>query len=167
MTEFSPGFAKELIDVAWTILSKGADSLDAKRAVLYLSKVSAEISLKHYLERSGFSVAELRSLGHDLAALHEACAHTTFQKPLSSDQSITMSGAELGAVVLDVRYGNATVGTLLDAEKAGATKYPSQLRYGRSLKDYPPEMVLQAATVLHSWVLENACTAKRRNGPKK
>ncbi len=49
-------------------------------------------------------------------------------------------------------HGNATLGNLLEAKDLGASQYPNQIRYGDSLKHYPPEIMLTAAK---TWVNEH------------
>ena len=62
--------------------------------------------------------------------------------------------ARIRSLTVDPAYGNATVGTLLEAEDYGASKYPNQIRYGNSLYHYPPEMILGTAIRVLAWAKE-------------
>jgi hypothetical protein len=50
----------------------------------------------------------------------------------------------------EIKWGEATVtvGELLEVERQGASQYPNQIRYGEIIYHAPPEMVLNAATLL-------------------
>ena len=58
----------------------------------------------------------------------------------------------LRSVTVDDRFSNATVGTLLQAEDAGASTYPNQIRYGDLLKHYPTDIVAKLAHSVCEWV---------------
>jgi hypothetical protein len=69
VTEYSIDFSENLIKAARFVLEDGADSVDAKRTVLYLSLLSCEITMKALLERAGKPVKEIKKSWHDLNGL--------------------------------------------------------------------------------------------------
>ena len=63
--EYSLQFSQRLIAAARSFLDKDKVDDETGRAVLYLSLLSCEISLKALLEQAGFSMKELKKRSHD------------------------------------------------------------------------------------------------------
>ena len=57
---------------------------------------------------------------------------------------------------VEVKFGgySTTLGTIIGAEDHGASRYPNEIRYGEMPKDFPPEALSCASTVLVGWVEE-------------
>jgi HEPN domain-containing protein len=144
-------FSEKLADTARLVADDGLESFEAKQTVLYLSRLSSEIALKALLEKAGKPVNEIRACSHNLGALLKDIGKCEVQIEIAPGRLIWDKATRLRAVTIDPNYANATIGTLLEAEKTGASKYPNQIRYGNSLKDYPPEMVLKMASEIISW----------------
>jgi len=53
--------------------------------------------------------------------------------------------------VVDPRFGNATIGNILESEEHGASKYPSEIRYGSTVREYPPEIWLKTTVAIVKW----------------
>ena len=69
MAEYDIAFGERLAETARMVAVEGLAPLDAQRTVLYLSLLSAEISLKAMLEQAGKPVSEIRARSHRLADL--------------------------------------------------------------------------------------------------
>ena len=67
--EYSLQFSYRLIDAARSFIDKDKIDDETGRAVLYLSLLSCEISLKALLEQAGFTVEELKKSSHDISGL--------------------------------------------------------------------------------------------------
>lgn len=145
MSEYNTGFSEKLIDAAQVIMGIGLDLVDAKRTVLYLSLLSCEIALKALLERAGKSVAEITRCSHDFKKLLDLFNTCQVEVDIANGHLKWVSAVRIRTVMVDPSYGNALLGNLLEAKDLGASQYPNQIRYGDSLKHYPPEIMLTAA----------------------
>ena len=67
--QYSLEFTKQLVEAADTLKGTGRSIEERKRAVLYLSLLSIEISLKYLLEKAGVFVKEIKKRRHDISAL--------------------------------------------------------------------------------------------------
>lgn len=150
MAEYNVGFAKELITAAKSIHLNSTSSIEKQRAVLYLSLLSCEISLKALLESAGFSVKQIISLSHNLSTLLEKVGSCKVK-----DKARWVPVTRIRAIVADQRFPDATVGRLLDAEKDGASKYPNNIRYGDLVRHFPSEAMLNTAIHVAAWVTQH------------
>lgn len=155
---YSLTFAKTLIDAAEFIVEREFEP-DEARAVLYLSLVASEITLKAMLARAGWSAKLLKKHGHDMKALlGDLCQ-------CEIDVGYRRPASQLLSVTVDHRYSNATVGTLLQAE--GASRYPNEIRYGGRVYHYPPTLMLKAAKLALAWANEHFETVRKRRAKGK
>jgi len=155
MPEYSLGFSQKLIDAADLLKTNGITDVEAQRAVLYLSCLSIEISLKAIMEEAGITTARLRRLSHNHKnLLEELESKCEVEVEVTPDNTRWVSASRLRSVTVDSSFSNATVGVLLQAETAGASVYPNQIRYGSSLTHYPAEVMLEVAKKILSWVNE-------------
>jgi len=145
MAEYDIAFGERLAEVAKSVIAEGISDLDAKRTVLYLSLLSAEISIKAMLEKAGKPVPAIRALSHRLADLLTELGHCEVEIEVSPNNRIYMPASRLRSC--SFKHGNSevTVGAVVDAENQGASTYPNQIRYGDVLTHYPPEVVAQMA----------------------
>ena len=150
MSEYEIGFSEKLTDAAQFIVKDDLKSVDSIRTVLYLSLLSCEISLKALLERAGIPIKTIRARSHNLKELLNDLGKCKVQVEIGN-KCRWVSASRLRAVTIDKRYANSTVGALLEAECHGASNYPNQIRYGDSLKHYPPEMILKTAKAIILW----------------
>ena len=152
---FSIEFSKRLIEAAESFFAIPNNTADeAARAVLYLSLVSCEISLKALLEQAGFPIKEIKKRSHNLAGLLEDFSACELSKP--SHNSARSPASILRANNVTISTGQTkTVGDLLEAEKKGASKYPNEIRYSDLVQHYPPEFMLECAKVLNAWAKKN------------
>ena len=145
---YSFEFAKRLIEAAESMFHTGVEKDEAGRTVLYLSCLSCEITFKALLERTGYSSRELKNLSHNLSAL------------LAEIGSCTVVASGRKASVLRSKMavpgtGNGTVGALLESELSGGSIYPNDIRYGDTVRHYPPEAMLNCARIVIDWCFQN------------
>jgi hypothetical protein len=144
---YSFEFAKRLIEAAESTFHNGFEMDEAGRTVLYLSCLSCEISLKALLERTGYTSKELKKLSHDLSALLTEVSSCTL---ISSGKAST-----LRSKMAMPDTGNGTIGTLLESELSGGSVYPNEIRYGDTVRHYPPEAMLNCAKVVNDWCIQH------------
>lgn len=159
--KYSLEFSQRLIEAAKSFVDKDEVNDESGRAVLYLSLLSCEISLKAILEKAGYTIKELKKRSHDLAGLIKDLCHCDLMGT-GIGGSKPYTGARLLSEVVDPNIGNGTVGALLMAEKKGASKYPNEIRYGELIRHFPPLLILNCASVVCEWCGENISKIKRK-----
>lgn len=159
--EYSIQFSQRLIDAARSFLDKEKVDDETGRAVLYLSLLSCEISLKSLLEQAGYTVKELKKRSHDFSGLiKDLCLCDLVGTGIAGSKPYT--GAKLLSQEVDPNIGNGTVGALLKGEEQGASKYPNEIRYGELVRHFPPMLMLSCASKICEWSKENISKIKRR-----
>lgn len=157
--EYSLEFSQRLIDAANSFLDNDKVKGETGRAVLYLSLLSCEISLKALLEGAGFTIKEIRKRSHDLTGLCEDLCRCDLLGTGIGD-SKPHSGAVLLSQVVDPNIGNGTVGALLNSRQRGISRYPNDIRYGDLVRHFPPILILNCASVVCSWARKHITTIK-------
>lgn len=159
--EYSLEFSQRLIDAAKSFIDKDKIDDETGRAVLYLSLLSCEISLKALLEQAGYTPKELKKRSHDFSGLIKyLCFCDLVGTGIAGSKPYT--GATLLAQVVDPTIGNGTVGALLNGEEHGASKYPNEIRYGELVRHYPPLLMLDCASKVCEWARDNLAIIKKR-----
>ena len=159
--EYSLEFSQRLIEAAKSFIDKDEINDETGRAVLYLSLVSCEISLKALLEQAGYTIKELKKRSHDFYGLfRDLCFCDLLGTGVPGSKPYT--GAELIGEVVDPNIGNGTVGDLLMCENQGASKYPNGIRYGDFVIHFPPRLMLDCASTVCNWARDNIGIIKRR-----
>jgi len=157
---YSLEFSKRLLEAARALAEEASGKNEAGRAVLYLSLLSCEITLKALLEKAGFSVKHLKKRSHDLRGLLKDICHCELTGTgIGNSKPFRASRLLARAVILNTF--NGTVGALLHAEDLGVSKYPSDIRYGDLISHFPPMVMLECASVLLSWAEDNIGMIKR------
>ncbi len=156
--EYSIEFSENLISAAKSIKEKQYKTEETDRAVLYLSLLSCEITLKSMLEKAGYSVKELKKRSHDLQGLLQDIGSCE----VDLEDLKGMPATRVRSIPIDSNYNNATVGTLLEAEKQGASKYPNEIRYGDLPKHFPSKLMLDCAIKLYEWAKSPGNTIRRK-----
>lgn len=159
--EYSLEFSYRLIEAAQSFIGKDEVNEETGRAVLYLSLLSCEISLKATLEKAGYTIKELKKRSHDFSGLiHDLClCDLLTQNSRRSNQSTC---SNLLSQVVDPDIRNGTVGALLRGEENGASKYPNEIRYGKMVRHFPPLLMLKCASTTYDWCKDNLSNIKRR-----
>ena len=155
MAEYNTGFSEKLIDAAVAVAAEDFNDVDAVRTVLYLSSLASEIALKALLEKAGIPIKNIKARGHSLSGLLTDLGKCQIQAEVTAGSRTWVPATRLRSKVVDSRYSDATVGTLLTGEERGASKYPNELRYGDHFKDYPPELKLGAAKAVIAFAKEH------------
>jgi hypothetical protein len=146
--EYSLEFSERLIESAEALLTHGQEKQEAGRAILYLSCLSCEVSLKAALESVGFSVRHLKNRSHHLDLLVEDICECRF-----IDTGF-LATAIRGKVVIP-NMSNNTIGALLVSHISACSTYPNQIRYGELVRHFPPNVMLECAKVVYVWCRQN------------
>jgi len=155
MAEYNLGLSQKLAETSEIVAMDGITDFDAAQTVIYLSLLASEIALKALLEQAGQPVRQIRTRSHNLKALLEDLGRCQIREEIAPGQERWVPATRLRAVTVDPNYANATVGTLLEAEDAGASKYPNQVRYGESFQHYPPQVIVKMASEIVKWAKEH------------
>ena len=145
MAEYHLSFARNLANLASEVAAQGLIDPNAKRAVLYMSLLSTEISLKAMLEKAGVPVLKIRKRSHDLAGLMRDLGKCIVEVAVVPGVRVNVAATRLRARKLRAAGAETTVGKILVAESEGASSYPNKVRYGPLPRHYPPELVAQMA----------------------
>lgn len=157
MSEYSTEFAAKLAEVATNLANKSKQDLETSRVVVYISRLSLELSLKGLLEHAGVSVADIRSRSHNLRGLLDDVGRCEVQSELPLRPQLWVSASSLRSeVIRDATGSTTTVGNVVDAESVGASHYPNQIRYGKKLVDFPTVVLAQAAMSVASWTSKHS-----------
>ncbi|WP_285609360.1 hypothetical protein [Geothrix edaphica] len=151
MTEYSLEFSEKLAETAQSLVTSGLKNFATRQTVLYLSLLSAEISLKALLEKAGKPIGQIRARSHNLSQLLMDLSACEIYKEIAPGVPHWISASEVRGVTVDPAFGNGTIGTLIEGEKYGASKYPNRIRYGNKLKHFPPEAMSEMALKLITW----------------
>ena len=130
------------------------------QAVLYLSLLSAEISLKALLEKAGRPIPEIRKRNHNLAELLNDLASCEYQFHDGQGHHAWFPASFIGNISIDESYGNATIEVLLNGEKEGASKYPTEIRYGDQRQHYPYDVICKMAFKIIEWAKTHWATIR-------
>jgi hypothetical protein len=149
--EYDIDFAAKLATVANEVDEKDPWAYDARRVTIYLSRLSAEISMKALLERAGFSVQRIRARSHDLRGLLRDIGECEIEIEIAPGVMQWCSASCVRAAVIDLGLVHIPIGEIIDAEDRGTSKYPNQIRYGETIVDASPGLVSAMAEVLAKW----------------
>src|SRR5262245_15018644 len=98
MPEYSLEFSESLIKAAEGLAAGGMDSVGDKRAVLYLSLVSCEITLKALLERAGWAIYDLIKCSHDLSKLLALFSKTEVEEEICPGRLMWVPAARIRSI---------------------------------------------------------------------
>lgn len=136
MSEYNSSFADVLFSCATDLENQGIGNVDAQRAILYLCLLASEVRLKAILEKANLPILDISKASHDFKKILMLFHKIEFEKEITPGVKKWFPGSEIRAITIDPNYSNATVGNVLDAEGQGASKYPSELRYGDKVRHY-------------------------------
>lgn len=155
MPEYDRDFAAKLAEVADQTDQQDHWGYDARRVVIYLSRLSAEITMKALLEKAGVPLPQIRVRNHDLRALLgdlDRC-EVQVEAPIGCKQWVSASCVR--NVNIDLGLAHVPIGPLIDGDGEKISRYPNQIRYGEYLIDFDPGLVAQMAILLSKWAKEN------------
>jgi hypothetical protein len=142
-----------LIDAAQGIVERGENSEDACRAVLFLSLLSCEITLKVLLEKAGVPLVEIKKVSHDLRKLLAEMDRCEVDEEISGQLMQWVPASQIGGETI-IPGTTFSVGALLEGENQETSKYPSDIRYGGHIYRLPPVAVLAGAEILLDWAYQ-------------
>ena len=151
MAEYDLDFAAKLANVASEVDEKDPWAHDARRVTIYLSRLSAEISMKALLEKAGVPIQRIRARSHDLRGLLKDIGECEVEVEIAPSVNHWCSASRVRAAVIDLGVVHVPIGELIDAEDQGTSKYPNEIRYGESVIDFSPSLVSDMAVVLAGW----------------
>jgi hypothetical protein len=160
--EFNIEFSRKLIEAAESLQTNGGSQDDTGRAILYLSLLSCEISLKSFLEMAKLPVKDIKKLSHDLAGLLQEIGNYNIEGEVCTGKRGWITATCLRSIVVDSNYSNATVGTLLTAESKQSSKYSNEIRYGDLVKHYNPLVMLKCTKKVFDWVKNNSTSIQKK-----
>lgn len=155
MTTYDKGFASKFAELAETTVAGGLDSVETRRVVAYISRVSMELSLKALLEHVGVPVNDIRKRSHDLRALLAEVDKCEVEVEIMPGVQQWVPASRLRAVSINFLTFSVPLGIVVEAEDHGASVYPNEIRYGEVPKDFPPEALARTASVLADWLSEH------------
>jgi hypothetical protein len=153
LPEYSLDFSEKLIEAASCLLRNGDNSVDTKRAILYLSLLSCEIIMKALLEKAGMTVPEIKRRSHNLDGLLRDLGGCEVEEDIVN---VGLKWVKAVRVRSEVISENPllTIGTFLEGESRGASRYPNDIRYGNRLYHFPYELALEGAKIILRWARE-------------
>lgn len=154
MAEYSTEFSDNLIQAAELLSGNADESFDKRRTILYLCLLSSEISLKAVLERAGVPLKDIVALSHRLDALMHKVGECEVPYPDSTLPAKWIPATSINSKSFKVDSAIMTVGQFLTVD--GASKYPTEVRYGDKVVHYPVNAALLAAKTILTWAKENS-----------
>jgi hypothetical protein len=151
VAEYDIDFAAKLAAVANEVDEKDPWAYDARRVTVYLSRLSAEVTIKALLERAGFPLQRIRARSHDLRGLLKDLGECEVEVEVAPGVQTWCSASRVRTAVIDLELVHIPIGEIIDAEDQGTSKYPNQIRYGETVVDFNPWLVASMAVVLAKW----------------
>jgi len=151
MSEYNLDLAEKFVEAADAVRKDGVTEFDSLQAVIYLSLLSTEISLKALLEQSGISIDRIRKRSHNLKKLLEDVGSCEVEVEILPGSMRWRPATCLLTQVVDSSYDNATIGAMIEKAANEASSYPTQLRYGDEIRHFPPDLVLKMAKTILAW----------------
>lgn len=153
MAKYERQFGEKLAEIAGQVAADDPVNFYAGRAVIYLSLLSTEITLKALLEQAGKPVREIKARSHDLRSLLEDLGKCKVQIKIGDELTYDRA-SRLRAVPVDPAYQDATVGKIIETTPPDVSKYPGEIRYGEALRHYPPRLLAGMALAISAWADE-------------
>ena len=116
---------------------------------------SAELTLKALLEKAGMPVSKIRKRSHDLRGLLKDISDCEVEVEVTPGAKRWVPGSRVRAVSIDLGLAHIPIGTLIDAEDQGASRYPNEIRYGDQVVDFKPSLVSAMAILLAEWARDH------------
>ncbi len=164
MAEYDLGFAAKLAETADLLDERQPHNNDARRVMVYLSRLSMEISLKALLEQAGKPVQQIRSRSHELNDLLADLDECEVASSSNDASMIWTSANVVREQKIDLGMVKIPIGELVVATHPDLSKYPNQIRYGATVVDFHPVFLIASAKVLVSWAHNHWKTIRWRHG---
>lgn len=165
VVEYNIGFAKQLLEAANGLKGAGHIIEESKRAVLYLSLLSIEVSLKYLLEKAGIPIKDIKNRSHNIELLLSDLDGCEIISGSIGNDGRYVPATRIRSRIVNPAYGDATIGNLLQGESKGASQYPNQIRYGPMPRHYPSDLMLECAVKVIEWAEQEGQTIRVRHVP--
>jgi hypothetical protein len=145
---YNIGFSEKLIEAAQFVFDDDGDEFDKLQTVLYLCHLSCEITLKALLERAGKPIKDIIACSHDFEKIfHPFFAEVEINEEVGKNIYKWVKAGGIGCEQTKAGINEPTVRAMLT--DTGASRYPSNLRYGGDyISSYPPQELIKAAKIL-------------------
>lgn len=161
MSDYNPRLAIAFSAIACQYSKFGLKIPEDCQAVAYISRVSMELSLKAALSQAGIPEYMLKELSHSLSALMRELDSCTVEAEIAAGTKTQCAASRIRGKTFSWNGFEVSLGAVIDAELAGASKFPGAYRYGPPPVDFPAEALAQAAYELAAWVDKHWSTLRR------
>jgi hypothetical protein len=152
MAVYQIDFAASLLHAAESLNDNDLEPSTANRAILYLSLLAIEITLKALLERAGTPTSVIKSRSHSIESLMADMGRCEICKDICNGHLHWCRATEFRGIEITEGSATATIGNLFrDDDQIPKSKYPNEIRYGENLIHYRPDTMLNAAKALLVW----------------
>ncbi len=162
MAEYNLKFSEKLAEIAVKVDEEEPFAYVSRRATVYLSRLSAEISLKALLEQAGVPVRRIRGRSHNLSRLLKDVGKCEIEINLTPETKKWVPASRVRSVTLDMDFVDIPIGALIEANDDRISKYPNEIRYGEKVVDFHPSMMSEMAVTLAKWAKEHSKTIRVR-----
>jgi hypothetical protein len=161
MPEYDLGFAAKLAETADILDERQPGNYDARRVIVYLSRLSMEIALKALLEQAGLPVRTIRQRSHSLSDLLSDLDNCEVLTTLDGESNWNAASIVRNEAI-DMGMVKIPIGELVAATHPELSLYPNEIRYGHKVVDFDPVYLVGAANVLTTWAQANIKTIRLR-----
>lgn len=151
MAEYDLGFAEKMAEAADLLDEKNHWRCDARRVVVYLCRVSMEISLKALLEKAGVAPRSIRKRNHDLRGLLSDLDSCEVLEHTAGLRERWISAGTVREECIDYGFIKLPIGEYIAADSPEVSEYPNQIRYGSLVIDFTPPLLIGSARLLLNW----------------
>lgn len=164
MSEYDINLAERLANATPQIAKQELKTVNSIREAIHRSYLSMEIALKALLEKAGVAISEIPRNSHDIhKLLKDLETKCEIYDEIAPNYYKWRRATTLRAVTINNEYSNCTVGTIFEAERNGASKYPQEILRGDQLRHYPVDAILGASRITIDWVKNHWNTIRLHN----
>lgn len=153
--EYDIDFAQRLAEIALRETEDDPHRYASRRVVAYTARLSMEITLKALLEKAGIPLDAIRRFSHRLSDLLKAFGKCEVAINQGLGNAAWMPAVRVRATEFDFGGFKVPIGEIIDAENAGASRYPNEIRYGATVMDMHHALLARAAVCLNEWAKEH------------
>lgn len=161
MSEYDLGFAEKLAETADMLDERQPYNHDARRVMVYLSRLSMEIALKAVLEQAGVPTKTIRQRSHNLNKLLLGLDNCEVLATVGGESRWITANA-VREESIDMGMAQIPIGELVAATHPELSPYPNGIRYGERVFEFHPVYLVGAAKVLTTWARSNLETIRLR-----
>lgn len=151
MSEYNIDFSDQLLDAARIVAAQSKDTADGQQTILYLSLLSAEMSLTSLLEGAGVPISEIRLCSHSHQKLLAKLDHCEVKVETSTEQTEWMPVSRLNGITVSAGNMNFYLGTLFSFESERDSRTHIPVSYCNEVINVPSTVMLRASEELAEW----------------